>query len=640
MRAPATPAAAGPFAVVRSFPVSEATWAEAVGDLFLVAAQRAVLVYRKTGPGIGDCREVNRIVPGVDGRIENGAVADDRLYVPASAQGLFAYRLADLERPDVQPVARYSGPQRIGAVSVAGGRVYAALAPGGLGVFDAASLRLLGTGLAEAGVGALGLTALPGGIVYTSRAPNYETLLVVDARDPAGLQVVQRLRNPEYPTLFHFPATAVGDRLYVAEHNGGVGVYDIADPAAPKLRYRHAAIGAAPPRGGGRNRPGLVRACAVAGDTAYIAVDQTVRSLHIRGDEMQPGAALVTAERQGNGLLDPQAVFVRDRVVAVTTTMEGVRFVEASDPVAPQERLRIDLPSRLEGLAKVGRMVYATADVDGVWQVDWEAPGGPRADRRIPLKGLSEDLALHANHLYVANGVGLAVVEVADAAAPREVAYWDFPYRDGKPDIQQGWVEGVDVAGNTLYAALGPAGLATFDVSAPAQPVHLATLAPGTWGNEVVVEPRRQLLAFTGQEKFALVDVHDPRQPAVLANTPVPAGRATMGSAFSPDGESLVVCQRGMFSVYDVRDPRTPRLLRSYDGCGSENALFFGGYLLVSGRGAGTGVWRVGTTPADLTHVQTLPCYFYNSKFWVEGESVFTNSEGIDELRLVTPARP
>lgn len=108
-----------------------------------------------------------------------------------------------------------------------------------------------------------------------------------------------------------------------------------------------------------------------------------------------------------------------------------------------------------------------------------------------------------------------------------------------------------------------------------------------------------------------------------------------MGSAFSPDGEYLVVCQRGMFSVYDVRDACAPRFLRSYDGCGSENALFFHKWLLVSGRGVGVGVWRVGRTPAELTRVQTLPCYFYNSKFWVEGDRVFTNSEGIDELCVV-----
>jgi hypothetical protein len=415
-------------------------------------------------------------------------------------------------------------------------------------------------------------------------------------------------------------------------------VYDIADPCSPTLTDRFAAIGATPPRGG-RNRSGLVRACAVAGDTGYVAVNQTLRSVRILDDQMQDGPTIMVAEMQGGGLLNPQGIFLRDGVAAVPTTMEGVRFYNVADPSHPEELLRIDLPSRIEGLAKVGRMVYATADVDGVWQVDWEAKGGPRAARRIPLKGLSEDLLLHEQHLYVANGVGLAVINVSDETVPRELFYWDFPYREGKPDIQQGWVEGVDVDGNTLYAALGPAGMATFDVSAPAQPVHLATIAPGTWGNDVVVEPRRKLLAFTGLEKFSLVDVSDSRQPVVLSSTPVEAGKATMGSVFSPDGNYLVICQRGMFSVYDVQEPGTPKLLKSYDGCGSENALFFREFLLVSGRGAGVGVWRVGQTPAELTKVRTLPCYFYNSKFWVEGDSVFTNSEGIDELRL-TPTIP
>ena len=119
-------------------------------------------------------------------------------------------------------------------------------------------------------------------------------------------------------------------------------------------------------------------------------------------------------------------------------------------------------------------MAVPTADVDGVWQVDWEAAGGPCAARRIPLKGRIEDLLLYEQHLYVANGVGLAVIDVSDETVLREVFYWDFPYREGKPDIRQGWVEGVALDGDTLYAALGPAGMATFDVSAPAQPVHLA----------------------------------------------------------------------------------------------------------------------------------------------------------------------
>jgi hypothetical protein len=45
-------------------------------------------------------------------------------------------------------------------------------------------------------------------------------------------------------------------------------------------------------------------------------------------------------------------------------------------------------------------------------------------------------------------------------------------------------------------------------------------------------------------------------------------------------------------------------------------------------------VWLVGQIPPELTPVQLLPCFLYNSKFWVKGERTFTNSEGIDESRL------
>jgi hypothetical protein len=40
-----------------------------------------------------------------------------------------------------------------------------------------------------------------------------------------------------------------GDRMYMPEGNGGVGVYDITPPLQPSLQRRHAAVGNLPPRG-------------------------------------------------------------------------------------------------------------------------------------------------------------------------------------------------------------------------------------------------------------------------------------------------------------------------------------------------------------------------------------------------------
>ena len=119
--------------------------------------------------------------------------------------------------------------------------------------------------------------------------------------------------------------------------------------------------------------PALQGSCASTGQCAGLRVVE---------DRLQDANTVMVAQSQGNGLLNPAGIFLRDGVAAILTTMEGVRFYDVTNPGQPGELLRIDLPSRIEGLAKVGRMVYATADVDGVWQIDWEAAGGPRATRR------------------------------------------------------------------------------------------------------------------------------------------------------------------------------------------------------------------------------------------------------------------
>ncbi len=628
------PATNSLFQIVRSFPVSEATWAEKVGDLYLVAAQRSVLVYRKTGPGEADYQEVNRIFPGLDGTIENCVVAHERLYVPASARGLLAYRLADLEQPGVQPELRYTSAKRLGWVSAAGGRIYAryqSVSDGGLAVFDANTLALLGEGLP--GVSLYGLTAMSGNVAYASAISNYGQMLVIDARDATSIQIARRLTNSPYATFYRWPASVVGTNLYIPEGNGGVGVYSITDPLNPVLRYRHAAIGAAVP---GRNQPGSVKAFTTDGTNGFLVSDRTVKSVQILAASMRTIATNHTSILNGGGLLDPQSVFLRDGVIGVPTTMEGVRFYNVNNPAQSSLLLNIDLPSRIEGLAKVGRMLYVTSDIDGLWQIDWEAANGPRVVRRVPLKGLSEDLLLRGGHVYVANGIGLATIDVSNPANPHEVHYWDFPYTT-TPDINEGWVEGVELAGDILYAALGPAGFGTFSLANPAQPVLLRKMKAGTstWGHDISVHAGRNLLAFSGSERIVLMNVADPANPTLVADLPVPNGKATLGNVFSPDGNHLVVCQAGVFSVYSISNAANPQLLGTFTGSGSEGALFYRDYLLMSGRGAGTTVWKVGQTPADLTKLQVLPCYFYNSKYFVEGDRLFTNSEGVDEVRLV-----
>jgi hypothetical protein len=88
-------------------------------------------------------------------------------------------------------------------------------------------------------------------------------------------------------------------------------------------------------------------------------------------------------------------------------------------------------------------------------------------------------------------------------------------------------------------------------------------------------------------------------------------------------------------AIFDTRDLISPELLFSTrEGGGSECSLFFRNYLLTSGRGRGVTVFRIGKNPADLTLVQKIPSYFFNSKFLVDGDRIFINGQGVHELRM------
>ena len=193
------------------------------------------------------------------------------------------------------------------------------------------------------------------------------------------------------------------------------------------------------------------------------------------------------------------------------------------------------------------------------------------------------------------------------------------------------------MADDILYAALGPAGFGAFSLANPAQPVLLKKMKAGTspWGNDLSVHAGRKLLAFSGKTRIVLMNVADPANPTLVPDVAVPNGKSTAGNAFSPDGNHLVVVGGGQFAVYNISNAASPQLLQTFADHGSEGAIFYKNYLLVSGYGSGTAVYRIGANPSELTRIQTLPTYFYNSKYWIEGDRLFTNSEGVDEFRWV-----
>lgn len=638
----------GPFEIIKSFPVSEPTWGAKWNDLYLVAAQRSVLVFEKTGPGASDYKQTGKLYPGHNSNIKNCQIVDGIIYFGAKAEGLVAYRLEEATKPNPEPILRFTPPngEFAGWATVAQDRVYLCLNNGGLVVLDRKTFEILGEGLGETRLSSLAATA--DGILYAKLAADNTELAIIDARDPQAIRIAGRLKNETYESEFRGAVAIIGKTLLAAEYNAGAAAYDIDDPLAPKLKYRYQEVGpmtAKIQRRSANALPGSVTGIAGGAKAAFILHGLQVDSVAITPSGMEKLTRISLSKKSGSGLLSPTRVVLYRETLAIPTTMEGMRFYNVADPAKPQLLLNIDLPSRHEAIAKVGPMLYVTTDIDGVWQLDWEAEGGPAMSRRIPLKGLSEDLVLYKSHLYVANGQGLGVIDIADPQNPHEVHYWDFPYTD-KPSMKEGWVEGVDQADGILYAACGFGGFAVFSLAEPSRPELLTIVKPQPpnekkkkkyrmFGHDVSVFPSRNLLSFGGTDALALFDISDPANPKQLSCVNVAS--PTNNGSFSPDGRYMIGCGSGKFQVFDIADPTAPKALAEYPCGGSESALFYKGHILVPGRGNGINVFKIGQSPADLTLVQNIPAYFYNSKFWVEGDSVFTNCQGVHELRFATP---
>jgi hypothetical protein len=633
-----------PFEIVNSFPVSEPTWGAKWKDLYLVAAQRSVLVFERTGPAPSDYRQVGMIYPGHDTDIKNGHIEDGLLYIGAKAEGLLAYDLHQVTCPDPQPLKRFRPPggHFVGWIEVNEDRIYAAYWGGGLAVVDKKTFRLLGEGLKDYDFAAF--TATRDGHLYAKEQTRHTELTILDVRDPNDLKLVRRMQNEAYPTVFRMPPAVIGNTLYTAELNGGVGVYDISEPATPVLKGRAYEVGGGLGERPGRLntvRQGSIRFLATDGKRAFVNYELTVDSLDLRSDGM-PKLATVSISEEN--LRTPAALVLHEDVLAIPTTVEGIRFIDVSDPADPKLLLLIALPSRLEAMAKVGRMLYVTGDVDGVWQLDWEAEGAPRAIRRIHLGGLSEDLVLYRDHLYVADGHGVGTINVSDESNPHVTDYWRFPYV-GKPEVAKGWVEGVDILDGVLYVALGPAGLGVFDLTTPSRPKHITTFdlhsdplvkafgGQRLFGHDVSPHPVEKVISYGGTSALVMIDVSDPSAPRVVSLSPVDS-ELSCGD-FSPDGNHVAANLKNGLAIFDTRDLTRPQLLlKNHEGGGSECSLFYKDYLLTSGRGRGVTVFRMGKTPADLTLVQRIPSYFFNSKFLVDGDRIFVNGQGVHELRV------
>jgi len=301
--------------------------------------------------------------------------------------------------------------------------------------------------------------------------------------DPDGMAPLPRREAAIELAGRAYDAAPAGGHVLAAT-SGGLAVYDVREPSAPRLVATMLF-------------PGSGNAVAVEGSRAFLSLGPD--GLRII-DVSVPSRPRYIAGLDTDGSVNAARPVGTDLLVVADGVM-GLKLIDIADIDRPRVIDALDTGGYARHLAVAGGLVAVAQEAGGLLVAR-------AADRRLvrvailPLEGSARGIALAEDgRCYVASGpAGVSVVDLADPAAPRLL-------RTVPP---LAYARGVAVAGGRLYVAESDAGLRIFDVSdRSAAPAALGALKTLRSANRVSVEGG---IAFVAEDSagVTLVDVSDP----------------------------------------------------------------------------------------------------------------------------------
>ena len=287
--------------------------------------------------------------------------------------------------------------------------------------------------------------------------------LVATAYDAAGNNTSDSISvTVQVASGFHFISSAAtsgvayynlflsGNYAFLAEQGDGIEIFDISNPANPRLVSFYATGG------------GLANGVFVSGNYLFIAY----------GDQ-------------------------------------GLHLLDVTNPAAPVFRSSLILAGSpdIENVFVLGNYAYLAAKNSGMYIVDISNP-----DTLVQLgqyntgSGIAYDLVVIDTLAYIAyGGAGMEIVNVKLPLLPVQVGNFT--------PAGSGVVRRLDIVGNRAYLALQNSGLEIVNITNPASPVSLGMYNPGFFLTGVDVDGLLAYLAKR-DDGVEIVNVSNPASPS------------------------------------------------------------------------------------------------------------------------------
>ena len=249
----------------------------------------------------------------------------------------------------------------------------------------------------------------------------------------------------------------VGNYAYVADRDGGLQIYNIANPAAPFHVGEY-----------DFNNQGIAQAIDVVGNLAYLAVGEAGLQIINIANPAAPvfvGSIATPARARGVQVIGNLAYVADD-----SGNGGGLQIVDVSNPAAPSilGSFGVSTPGGLAGGVEViGNIAYLTDGNNGLQIVNVTDSSNPTLIKNVLTPGgAAIGLDVVGNYAFVANREGgLQVIDISTPATASIVGTLNTP----------GVATGVQVDGNFAYVADGAFGLQVIDITNPTSPILINT---------------------------------------------------------------------------------------------------------------------------------------------------------------------
>lgn len=289
----------------------------------------------------------------------------------------------------------------------------------------------------------LGVT-VSGSYAYTA---NHDSgLCIIDISDPANPYEINH-----YPQFYGIDVNISWPYVYLLQGDGDYGalmVIDVSNPVNP-LQVAWC------------NIPGGAVHMTRVDTLLYVAsyfVDLTVINVANPFSPSVIGSLYILSTGLGYD------VEVRGNYAYLADDTGGLRVIDISNPSNPVEIGYYIYPEYAWAIAVLGLYAYVVDNRIGLWIIDISNPSNPQGVACDTLPDYARKVSVSSTYAYVADYYGgLRIVDISEPSLPQEVGYYDSPGR----------ACGVAVIDTFAYVADHWSGLKICNISDPANPIEV-----------------------------------------------------------------------------------------------------------------------------------------------------------------------